>query len=341
MRMVVDKETWEKFENFAISRLQFSSSTIDDRMRKLRYLERHGIDLMDFDEESVYTHFARRIRQGALPSTLNHYVKALNAWVQYIHLDIKFSQYRENEKPIKIPTYKEINLLLKSCSRTRQDKLLKTAIYLFANSGIRIAELCDLKLADVDYHRNTITVTGKGKKTRVVPVKPYVLTGKQHPSIKNYIEHHRYKTSKIYLFTQPNGKIYPKYLRSHFRKVAKSVGIGWIHPHSIRHYYATELLKKGVNVKIVQLILGHANIKTTSRYLHMLENDMFKAIHDVKFDNLLFEKQTIGLYGEWLTNPYGENLYGPGRIQTKQQIEHCQPTPPNHVGLTWGCFGVS
>jgi len=70
--MVVDKETWEKFENFAISRLQFSSSTIDDRMRKLRYLERHGIDLMDFDEESVYTHFARRIRQGALPSTLNH-----------------------------------------------------------------------------------------------------------------------------------------------------------------------------------------------------------------------------------------------------------------------------
>ena len=341
MCMVVDKEIWEKFENFALSRLHFSPSTIDDRMRKLRYLERHGIDLIDFDEESVYTHFARRIRQGALPSTLNHYVKALNAWVQYIHLDIRFSQYRENEKPIKIPTSKEINLLLKSCKRTRQGKLLKTTVFLFANSGMRISELCNIKLSDVDYHRNTITVMGKGKKTRIIPVKPYVLTGKQYPSLKNYIEHHRYKTSKTYLFTQPNGRIYPKYLRSHFRETVKEVGIGWIHPHSLRHYYATELLRNGVNVKIVQLLLGHANIKTTSRYLHMLENDMFKAIHDVKFDDLLFEKQTLGLYGEWLTNPYGENVYGPGRIQTNQQIEPCQPDPLNPVGLTWGCFDVS
>jgi len=339
--MVVDKETWDKFENYALSRLHLSPSTIDDRIRKLRYLEKHDINLMDFDEEAVYTHFAKRIRNGALPTTLNHYVKALNAWVQFINIEVKFDQYKENEKPIKIPNTEEINLLLKSCSRSKQGKLLKTSIFLFANTGMRIAELCDLKLSDIDYHRNTITVLGKGKKTRVIPVKPYVLTGKQYPSIENYIKYHRYKTSKTYLFTQPNGKIYPKYLRSHFRKAAKSIGCAWIHPHSIRHYYATELLKKGVNVKIVQLLLGHSNVKVTSRYLHMLENDIFTAIQNVKFDNLLFEKQTLGLLGEWLTNPYRENEYGPGRIQMNPKIGRCQPNPLNPAGLTRGFLGVS
>jgi len=169
-------------------------------------------------------------------------------------------------------------LVLRACDRSRAGKRTKAIIYLLANTGMRIGELCNLKLDDVDWNKNELIVTGKGQKTRIIPVKDYVLHGTQHPSLINYVRNHRYKTHASYIFTQKTGKITEAQARKDIKAVSRKAGMGWIHPHSLRHFYATNLLRHGIHVKIVQILLGHSNIKTTSRYLHAVEYDIRKAI---------------------------------------------------------------
>ena len=295
-----------------MTRLQYSNTTRDDRKRKLRHILKHDIDINN--PESCYDFFASKINDGCNTSALNHYVKALNSWYKYKNLDHKFDLYKENSKPIKIPTKAEVKAIIKSFDRTWKGKTAKTMTYLLANSGMRISEICNIKLDDVDWHRHSITVTGKGNKTRVIPLKPYVLHDVHRPSIINYINGHRKNKSKDYLFTWINKTITPSDFRVYFKTVVRKAGVGWIHPHSLRHYYATMLLKSNVNVKIVQIILGHSSIKTTSRYLHMLDNDIFQAIQRTNFDDLLFS----------LTNLYGEMPYGPEETYNFSSLELCQ-----------------
>jgi len=106
----------------------------------------------------------------------------------------------------------------------------------------------------------------------------------------NYIRNHRYKTHASYIFTQKSGKITEEQARKDIKTAARKAGVGWIHPHSFRHFYATNLLKHGIHVKIVQILLGHSNIKTTSRYLHAVEYDIRKAIQETTLDNILYQE---------------------------------------------------
>lgn len=68
------------------------------------------------------------------------------------------------------------------------------------------------------------------------------------------------------------------YLRRIIKKTGRKAGISWIHPHSFRHYAATNMLRAGVNIRIVQEILGHSSIETTGRYLHTIERDLKQAV---------------------------------------------------------------
>ena len=172
-----------------------------------------------------------------------------------------------------------------------------------------------MKLDNIDWNKNELIVTGKGLKTRIIPVKQYVLHGKQHPSLINYIKHHRSNTQKSYVFTNKSERLTEAQARKDIKEVARKAGVGWIHPHSIRHFYATNLLKHGVHVKIVQIILGHSNIKTTSRYLHAVEYDIRQAIEETSFDNILCqERVSTNLdFSTILTSSIEEIENGPGR----------------------------
>ena len=289
--MEVDPKTWKRFERYMLTRLHYNpKTTIKDRIRKLAHLQKHGIDLLDFNQEQSYDYFAKRIEHGTKGYQLNHYIKALNSWCKFRDIDHIFTTYKAYEKPIKAPTAQDINLVLKKCDRSKVGKRTKAVIFLLANTGMRIGELCNLKLDDIDWNKNELIVTGKGQKTRIIPVKDYVLHGTQHPSLMNYVKHHRYKTHASYVFTKKSGKITEAQVRKDIKIVARKAGMGWIHPHSFRHFYATNLLKHGIHVKIVQILLGHSNIKTTSRYLHAVEYDIRKAIKETPLDNILYHE---------------------------------------------------
>ncbi len=330
-------DTWEKFDNFCITRLQYSPVTLDERKRKLRHLITKGkIDLTDFNPDRVYDYFAKRIKEGTPAHSLNHYIKALNAWMAFKDLDYHFDLYKSFYRPIRIPTKNEISSLLKACSRSEKHKRLKTIIFLLANTGLRASELCNLRFKNIDWTNNRIEILGKGGKWRTIPVKENVLHGDNYPSLLNYVSHHRLKTSNDFVFTGPHGRLLTTLMRREFKEAARIAGLPWIHPHSLRHYYATTLLKNGVNVKTVQILLGHSSLATTSRYLHITETDIDKAIRDVQFDDLLFSfsKQVKNWFRPtWIYGGFGN---GPGEIYTRPLLKMCRPNTEKIVRSTLG-----
>lgn len=313
--MPVDNTTWAEFIDHCFAEQQLSEKTIENTLRRLRFLERHGIDLMADEEtlrKQVMMHFAqRRKNEGVKGTALNDYVKALNRWCKFRGFGLRFKKYKEEYKPRKIPTTEEIKRFMNAI----KNKMLRTAVYLLVMGGLRIEELTNMNLEDIDWERGAIIVKGKGNKMRIIPLPARVLYGRNVPSLYLYIKHHRLNTDEHALFTTSKGRLQPAYLRKLIKKVAREVGLPWIHPHSFRHYYATNLLRAGVNIRIVQHLLGHADIKTTGIYLHIVEQDLRAAVENPNIqDPIKYRgKKANSKIGRLLFKKYDKASYSPAR----------------------------
>jgi integrase/recombinase XerD len=130
--------------------------------------------------------------------------------------------------------------------------------------GLRIGEAAAAQVTQIDGTQGSIRVTGKGDKERLVPLPEPVL-----------IELRRlWKTHRNPRWLCPSrsgdGPIPYQSLRQAFRAAARQAGIERrVSPHTLRHSYATRLLESGVDTRIVQVLLGHASIKTTAGYTHL------------------------------------------------------------------------
>ena len=106
----------------------------------------------------------------------------------------------------------------------------------------------------------------------------------------------------------------PDYLRMIIKKIAKKVGLPWIHPHSLRHYAATNWLRAGMNIKIVQELLGHSQLSTTEIYLHITEEDKAKAIKNPAIEDPLLKKSMNAKNWGVLVEITDKVSYGPAEI---------------------------
>jgi integrase/recombinase XerD len=139
-------------------------------------------------------------------------------------------------------------------------------IFLMYASGLRVSELCTLKLGDLDIRQGTVSPLGKGNKRRIVPVGELALE-----RLRLYLEqvrtHHPSAEKCDVLFLSPRGKAFT---RQGFWKLlaayARGVGIAQVSPHKLRHSFATHLLKGGADLRAVQAMLGHADLGTTEIY---------------------------------------------------------------------------
>lgn len=158
----------------------------------------------------------------------------------------------------------------------RRDKAM---LELFYSSGLRLSELCGLKLEMIDFEDGFLRVTGKGNKTRVVRI------GKQAlEAVKNYLSNERpalvTRKSSSHLFISVRGTpLSPDRIRQIVKQRAKLAGIEQnIYPHLLRHSFATHLLEGGADLRVIQELLGHADISTTQIYTHV-DRQRLKSIH--------------------------------------------------------------
>ena len=144
----------------------------------------------------------------------------------------------------------------------------RALIMLMYGAGLRVTEACALKIADIDSSRGLIRVTGKGGKSRHVMLSSRLLT-----CLRDYWR--AYKPPKDgYLFVGAAGDAnvhhHPRSVAHMLLAVGKRAGLRkHIHPHCLRHTFATHLLEHGTDLRTLQMLLGHSSIQTTARYLHL------------------------------------------------------------------------
>ncbi len=150
---------------------------------------------------------------------------------------------------------------------------------LFYSSGLRLSELCKLRFEMVDFEDAFLRITGKGGKTRVVRVGRKALE-----AISNYLANERpglvtRKTSSHVFISVRGGALSPDRVRQIVKERAKMAGIDQnVYPHLLRHSFATHLLEGGADLRVIQELLGHADISTTQIYTHV-DSQRLKAVH--------------------------------------------------------------
>lgn len=150
---------------------------------------------------------------------------------------------------------------------------------LFYSSGLRLSELCKARLEMLDSDEGFMRITGKGNKTRVVRVGKKALA-----AVESYLTNERpglvtKKTSSHIFLSVRGGALSPDRVRQIVKERAKSAGIEQnMYPHLLRHSFATHLLEGGADLRVIQELLGHADISTTQIYTHV-DRQRLKAVH--------------------------------------------------------------
>ncbi len=152
-----------------------------------------------------------------------------------------------------------------------RDRAIMEVLYA---SGMRVSELVSIKIKDIDLDLGTINVNGKGNKERIVPIGSYAIK-----AIRNYYESGFLVDKGEYLFYGLRGKplgdrSVRTLLDTYIKKVSTTLNIS---PHTFRHSFATHLLERGSDLRVVQTFLGHESLSTTQIYTHITKNQLKKT----------------------------------------------------------------
>lgn len=215
--------------------------------------------------------------------TIHSRINALKFYYeQVLKRDRMFFEISRPKKPSQLPKLlnEEELARLFNALENRKHKAMLFTIY---SAGLRVSELVRLKLGDIDANRMQLFVErAKGKKDRYVNLSPVLLD-----ILRKYIQMLS-KRPKEYLFeSEQTGTAYStRTVQDIFHQAKQRAGImKEVGVHSLRHSFATHLLDKGVDIRYIKDLLGHFNIKTTERYLHVSKKQLVNIISP--FDDLI------------------------------------------------------
>jgi integrase/recombinase XerD len=160
----------------------------------------------------------------------------------------------------------------------------RAIIELFYACGLRASELADLTLDDLHFDLGVIRVIGKGRKERIVPIGGPAIAAMEtylkdlRPQLMA-VKTTRQKAGRQHVFlTRSGGPMTRIVLWQLVQRLSRKAGLRAIHPHTLRHTFATHLLSGGADLRVVQELLGHSNVATTQIYTHV-DSERLKEVH--------------------------------------------------------------
>jgi integrase/recombinase XerD len=252
------------------------------------WLEKRGTPLRDVGTDELAAFLSHRKKAGLNAASLRITTVHLKVFFRWLAAKGKLAM--DPAEPLLAPRpdqtlpetlhAQEIVTLLDSIDPAaalgRRDRAI---LELFYSSGLRLSELCGLRLEMIDFDDGFLRVTGKGNKTRVVRV-----GNKALEAIGDYLSNERpglvtKRTSSHLFLSVRGGPLSPDRVRQIVKERAKLAGIDRnIYPHLLRHSFATHLLEGGADLRVIQELLGHADISTTQIYTHV-DRERLKATH--------------------------------------------------------------
>ncbi len=287
----MNKQEADYLEYLIISR-GYSNHTVDSYQRDIDrwhdFLSSEGIAFDDIDVKIIRNFMTSELLR--LPSTGNpkrtiaRRLSALRSYYDFLLMEgyVKVNHFRlvrapKQEKRLPKVLYVEEVLKLLDSNATRQDELAsrdQAILELLYASGMRASELVNLKATDIDFRSMGIRVLGKGKKERIVPISNAAVK-----AIRTYqkdlrpvlLARNQSERKDTELFLNAQGKkLTVRGLEYILKMVEEKTGIYLgLHPHELRHSFATHLLEAGLDLRMIQEMLGHATIDTTQVYTHV------------------------------------------------------------------------
>ena len=183
--------------------------------------------------------------------------------------------------------YEEIIQLLRTCDESFSHCSLrnKCFVLLMLDSGLRRGEIPQINIGDITFHTKSMIIRGKGSKQRLIPI--WYQTCEQ---LLQYRLQFRPKaqSSEPFFLDQNGQRCSDNLVKQIFKRLKDTTGIERLHPHLLRHTFATYYLADGGDLETLRLILGHSNIHTTQMYLHLAFNlKLQRSRHNSHIDKLL------------------------------------------------------
>ncbi|WP_079935919.1 tyrosine-type recombinase/integrase [Geobacillus sp. LEMMY01] len=223
--------------------------------------------------------------RGCKPRTVNRKINALSTFFQCMKKKKILSENPlEDFERVKVPDSERIYLNREEVEAIIQaidHPVLHYFAMTMAYTGLRVSECINLTLHDVNLEDGYIQViNGKGGKNRTVPI-----SDKLKSKLQEYLKFHRPKTDSLFFFAlKKTGTVSDQYVNRVLKEACKKAGITkHVTSHILRHSFASYLVKKDTHVAVIQRLLGHASVKTTSVYLHVHPNDLKEAVNQIDF----------------------------------------------------------
>jgi integrase/recombinase XerC len=243
----------------------------------LGFCEREGIPgFKELDSFAVRRFAAESHRKGLGARSVARRLSAVRTFLNYL---IETGTLKSNagvhvqapKAPRRLPATLDADQVASLLAISGDDPITlrdRAILELFYSSGLRLGELVGLNLGDVDAADRTVRVLGKGSKTRVVPVGKHALAAlRDWLAVRSELA----RPGELALFVGRKGaRVSPRMVQKHVNDWARKQGAPTrVHPHMLRHSFATHVLESSGNLRAVQELLGHASLSTTQIYTHL------------------------------------------------------------------------
>ncbi|MDB4849277.1 site-specific tyrosine recombinase XerD [Gammaproteobacteria bacterium] len=250
------------------------SSYRNDIKSFLLWIDKNSFNPLSINDSDANNYISKLFRDGLKSSSVNRKISSIKSFYTFLQkkkiimkspiADIVMPK-QEKYLPISM-SEEEVERLLNSPDLNieieRRDKAIIELLYA---TGMRISELTNLKLTDIDINRSVLKVFGKGSKERLVP-----FGEKAAESISLYLKDRKDLKSKEIFLSNRGTKIsrgaFWQRIKIYIKRENLKISIS---PHTLRHAFATHLLNRGADLRSVQILLGHSDLSTTQIYTHI------------------------------------------------------------------------
>ncbi len=274
----------ESFEKYLRNERRYPETTINSYLNDLKkyqiFLSKHkNIDYKNITKEEIRILLKEETEYGEAKSSISRMLSALRHFYTYLETNNvinnnPFKNIRNPKKDKKLPNflqYEELETIINSISLDNPLNIRnRLIIELLYASGIRVSELVNLKISDIDFNKREIRVLGKGSKERITFYGEYCeeILNKYLDDARNVLLQD--KKNDYLILNKFGNKITSRSIEMIINKLIDELAIKHhISPHVLRHTFATDLLNNGADLKSVQELLGHSSLSTTEIYTHI------------------------------------------------------------------------
>ncbi len=299
------KQVIKRYQQYLRLEKALSANTLDAYMRDLekllRFLEAEGMSVFDVTLDDLQRFAAGLHDVGIHPRSQARIISGIRSFFHFMVLsdvqDVDPSELLEAPKiGFKLPEYltvEEIDALIAAIDLSKNEGHRNRAILeTLYSCGLRVSELCNLKISNLHFKQGYIRVEGKGSKQRLVPISKRAIQ-----EIENWFKVRRHWNIKPghedFVFLACRGNAIGRIMVFHLiKELSEQVGLKKnISPHTFRHSFATHLLEGGANLRAIQSMLGHETIAATEIYVHIDRKRLREEILNHHPRNIKYRKE--------------------------------------------------